>query len=259
MRISRFAVIASPTVAASIALSATAHAEPTTLQQFCDAQSWPRPVTDVVGKLFDPVINQISAGEAGGALVCWDSIRSFNPDGQESHDYGPQRITAVSPPPGTTLGRHDLVTLQLTPIDYKAPPAFRPCDWVTASEAAGFLGVPEPVKTETLDDRAGSVDVQCVYRSPSYGHAVSSELLLPGAFPVDAASEYASQAGEHPTAVSGLGVRAQCHTNPHGVQDRPYTKLVVLLDGSRMYKATGWGAEPCEVLKQFAQMAIGRV
>ena len=167
MRISRFAFIASTMAAAAIAVPATAHAEPTTVQQLCDAQIWPRPVPEVVGMLFEPDMKQIPAGAGGGALTCWDDIRSFGPDGQDaSHKYlGPQRITAVSPPPGTPIGRHDLVTLQLPPIDYKAPPAFRPCDWVTASEAASFLGVPEPVKAETLYDRAGSVDVRTPVRT----------------------------------------------------------------------------------------------
>ena len=43
MRISRFAFIASAMAAAAIAVPATAHAEPTTVQQLCDAQTWPRP------------------------------------------------------------------------------------------------------------------------------------------------------------------------------------------------------------------------
>jgi hypothetical protein len=79
-----------------------------------------------------------------------------------------------------------------------------------------------------------------------------------GAFPVDAASEFARYAGESDTAVDGLGVRAECHTDPHGTQDRPYTELVVLLDNSRLYKATGWGAEHCDTLRRFAETATER-
>src|SRR5262245_9775653 len=118
-------------------------------------------------------------------------------------------LTAVSPPPGTPTGRHDAVTLQVARIDYSAPPAFQPCDWVTASEASSYLAIPEPVITESSDDGAGSVDTRCGYRSPRYLHNVDSQLMMPGAFPIDAASTYATFVGDDGTAIDGLGLAAE--------------------------------------------------
>ncbi len=259
-------ILAAGVVAAAIATITpaaigAADPGPTTQQQLCDAQAWPRPVPDVVGLLFDPGIKQIVTGGEGGALACWDNVRSITPDGQDTSrkPLGPQKITSISPAPGTPVGRHDPVTVQVGRIDYSAPAAFRPCDWVTTSEATTFLGMPEPAITEPSGDGAGSVDISCGYRNPHYLHNVTSELMLPGAFPVDAASTFAVNADENDRAVSGLGLAARCYTNPHGSQDRPYTVLNVLLDGNRMYTATGWGNEPCDTLKQFAQTAIGRL
>lgn len=108
----------------------------------------------------------------GGALACWDNLRSRTDDGPE---------------------------------------------------AADFLGAPEPINTESFEDTGGSVNPQCFYRSPGHGHTVTSELPLP-------------RLRENETVVCDLGVNAECHTNPHGTQDRPYTELVVLLDDYRLYK-----------------------
>jgi hypothetical protein len=60
------------------------------------------------------------------------------------------------------------------------------------------------------------------------------------------------------TPVDGLGIKAGCGSSPHGTPDRPYSRLDVLLNGDRLYTATGWGAESCDTLKQFAQTA-GRI
>lgn len=265
MRKRPLTILAAGVVAAAIATIApaavgAANPGPATQQQLCDAQIWPRPIPDVVGLLVDSYGKQIVTGGEGGALACWDNVHSVTKDGEDlsQKPLGPQQITAMSPAPGTPVGRHEPVTLQVTRIDYSAPPAFRPCDWVTSSEASGFIGVPDVI-TESSGDRAGSVDISCGYRNPHYLHNVTSELMLPGAFPVDAASTYALGADENGTAVGGLGLAAECHTNPHGSQDRPYTVLTVLLEGNRMYTATGWGNEPCDVLKQFAHTAIGRL
>ena len=230
------------------------------MQRLCDAQTWPRPIPSVAGLLFDTSRKQIVTGAEGGALACWDNVRSVTQDGQDAQKLlGPQQITSISPSAGTPVGRHDPVTVAVAPVDYSAPPAFRPCDWVTTSEATTFLGMPEPAITAPSGDRAGSVDISCGYRNPHYLHNVTSELMMPGAFPVDASSTYALYSDGNDTAVGGLGLAARCYTNPHGSQDRPYTVLEVILDGNRMYTATGWGNEPCDTLKQFAQTAIGRL
>jgi hypothetical protein len=53
---------------------------------------------------------------------------------------GDHLITAVSPPPGTPVGRNDMLTVQLAKAHPKAPPAGRMRDWVTTDEAAAILG-----------------------------------------------------------------------------------------------------------------------
>ena len=42
------------------------------------------------------------------------------------------------------------------------------------------------------------------------------------------------------TPVAGLGIKAGCGSSPHGAPDRPYSWLDVLLNGDRLYTATGW-------------------
>jgi hypothetical protein len=170
---------------------------------------------------------------------------------------GWDRITAISPPPGTPVGRHDPITVALAPMDYGAPKDFQPCDWVTAGEVAKIFGLPEPIKTDGYVP-PGSVNPRCTYRSPGRT-AVTTTLYVKGAFPVDAAAEYARYSGENATAVGGLGLAAQCLTNLHGAEGLPYNEVVVLLDGNRLFEVEGLGAEPCEQLKQFAQTAIDRL
>jgi hypothetical protein len=123
----------SPLVALGISagiVAATASAQlaaagpaPTTVDQLCAAQQWPRSMPDVVGKNLDQVTGQ-------GALACWDNVRGVAPDGHDpvgnATDAAGYLITAVSPPPGTPAGRHDAVTVQLTGVDRQAPPASRP-------------------------------------------------------------------------------------------------------------------------------------
>jgi hypothetical protein len=185
---------------------------PTTLEQLCDAQTWPRPVPNIVGQLLKP-------GTKVGALECWDNVRGVAPDGHDPVNNPAKpveatyRITAASPLPGTSIGRHDVVTIQLAAVDPKAAPASRPCDWVTISEAAGFLG--GPVTARPSGDEAGSVDMSCDYdRSGEIGKGIRSDLLVAGAFPVDAASEFALWATENVTTVGGLGVKAACVFQP---------------------------------------------
>ena len=61
------------------------------------------------------------------------------------------------------------------------------------------------------------------------------------------------------TPVDGLGIKAGYGSGPYGTHDRPYSWLDVPLNGDRLDTATGWGAESCDTLKQFAQTAIGRI
>lgn len=91
-----------------------------------------------------------------GALMCFDNVRAIAPDGHDvMNDKGPTpwRITTISPATGAPVGKADQVTLQLEPVDPTAPPAFRPCDWVTAAEAAGFLGVQSVATLPVGDER----------------------------------------------------------------------------------------------------------
>jgi hypothetical protein len=154
------------------------------------------------------------------------------------------------------------VTLQLAGIDRTAPPAFRPCDWVTTSEAASLLG--RPVTATARGDEAGSVEVTCGYeRAGEYsvfpGDAgwVDSELLLTGAFPVDAAAQFAVAAAGNATTVDGVGVEAACVVETTSTP--PVTTLEVLLDGDRLYRATESYYASCDKLKRFAQAAVSRI
>ncbi len=235
--------------------SSTSGPAPTTVAQLCEAQAWPRPLPDVVGQ-------HLSQTTEVGALACLDNIRGVAPDGHDPinnparpGDVG-YRITAVSPPPGARVGRHDVVTVQLADADSKAPPAFRPCDWVTTDEAASILGW--PVSADPYGDEAGSVDMGCDYDKPGeIGLGVESVLRGPGAFPVDAASQFAlATAAHNATTVDGVGVKAVCVFEPQTTP--PSTTLVVLLSGDRLYRATE-GYASCDTLKQFAQAAIGRI
>jgi hypothetical protein len=259
MKRTTLTLVASAMVAAAIAASPAVHAGPTS-EQLCDAQAWPRPIPDVVGKIYDPWTKQLPSRVAGGALRCWDNIRTVTADGQDATKalVPAQQIATVSPTPGTPVGRDQAITLVLEPVDFKAPPAFAPCDWITTSEVAGVLGVPEPIETESLDDKAGSVAPLCIYRSP--GHAtVSTQLYEPLAFPIDAATEYATYSEHNATPVDGLGLAAKCLIGLHGAQDNPYNEIDILLDGNRMFKVQGIDAESCDTLKQLAQKAIGRI
>jgi hypothetical protein len=228
---------------------------PTTVRQLCGAQTWPRPVPDVVGRVLGQVATE-------GALGCWDNIRGVAPDGHDplSNPAKPAektyRITAVSPPPGTPIGRHDVVTVQLAEVDSTAPPAFWPCDWVTSSEAARILG--GPVRAEPNGDGAGSVAIGCYYDKPGdMGAGVEFDLRVPGAFPVDAASQFELAAtSDNTTTVDGIGVKAVCVFEPSTTP--PSSTLVVLLNGDRLFRATE-GYATCDTLKQFAQFAIRRI
>jgi hypothetical protein len=137
MRIATPTLISAAMTAVAIVVAPAAHAGPTVAQQ-CDAQTWPRPVPDVVGMMFELVMKQIPAGTSGAALASWDNIRGVTQDGQDAAEEmgGWDRITAISPAPGTPVARDQLITVALAPMDYSAPTDFRPCDWVTTGEVA---------------------------------------------------------------------------------------------------------------------------
>ena len=224
---------------------------PTTGQQVCDAQAWPRPVPQVVGIIFDDAVT--------GSLSCWDNLKAITPDGHNVFNgaaKGTYQITDVSPAAGTPIARNDWVTLHIVPVDLpSAPPAFHPCDWVTVAEAAKFLGDPSAT-TDPVGNESGSAAPYCAYNSGA--HFVTSGLRLPASFPVDARTELdMTIAGGHGSDVSGLSDRAYCATTASG--GKQSTTLLVLLSGNRLYQALGWDGESCEILKQFAQVAIPRV
>jgi len=131
-----------------------------------------------------------------------------------------------------------------------------PCDWVTAGEAADILG--GPVTVEPLLDEAGSDEMSCGYRQ-SIDSTIESDLRLPGALPVDAASQFAlgTAPATNVTTVDGLGVKAVCVMEPQTTP--PSTTLLVLLTGDRLYRATGTYYPSCDSLKRFAQTAIARI
>lgn len=222
---------------------------PTTSEQLCNAQAWPRPLPQVVGLVFSQATS--------GALICFDNVAAMAPDGHnvmsDRGPTGPWRITATSPASGTPVGRADQVTLQLAPEDPTTPPAFRPCDWVTTTEAADFLGV-QAVSASPVGDQAGSVSQSCDYSSES--HFVTSGLQLPGSYAVDARSEFGmAVALGNGSDLSGLPGPAYCGA-PKGAMGKDSAALTVLLSDDRIYRAFG---APCDTLKKFAQKAISRI
>jgi hypothetical protein len=162
----------------------------------------------------------------------------------------------MSPSPGISTGRAELVTLRLAPVDPATPAEFQPCDWVSDDEAGALLG--GPVQTRARDDQAGSVDASCSYAIGPSDAGIQADLRLPQSFPVSAAAQFElATSGTNGTDVDGLGVAAQCvretTTTP------PSTTVVVLLTGNRLYRATGWHDISCEQLEQFSRVAIGRI
>jgi hypothetical protein len=230
---------------------AAAAPKPATVADVCAAQEWPRLVPQVVGVVLKDAVN--------GSLACWDNLNAIAPDGHDPvhnpRDYGPYRITSIAPAPGTPTERNDGLVLYVAPVDLTAPPAFHPCDWVTADQAAKFLGV-SSTATDPTGDEAGSAEPFCSYKFDA--HFVTSQLSLPSSFPVDAQTELNMlAAGGHGNDVTGLPGRAYCSTgNSDG---KTSTTLQVLLSGNRLYQALGWHGESCDTLEQFAQTAIPRI
>jgi hypothetical protein len=226
---------------------------PSSIQALCDTQTWPRPIPPVVGAILDDA--------ASGSLACWGNLKAIAPDGHDAENNSTKedldatyRITGVSPPPGTPIGRSDWVTVQIVPVDlFGTPPAFRPCDWVTTDEATNLLG--DTVATLPVGDEAGSSEPFCTYSAGSY--AVTSQLYLPGSFPVDAATTFSMRAAEgQGSDVDGLPGPAHCTTAQRDAG--PLRTLYVLLHDNRVYMADALNMS-CDTLKQFAQAAIPRI
>src|SRR6202022_762484 len=105
--------IATPAPATAMS-TATPKAPPTTYAQLCSGLTWPHPIPAAVGLIFDGLDGDLQP------LSCLDGVRGIGPDGTivyADNEY-PQgvrsfRIAAMSPPPGTPVGRDDPVTVQL--------------------------------------------------------------------------------------------------------------------------------------------------
>jgi hypothetical protein len=148
-------------------------------------------------------------------------------------------------------------TVSAQPANPAAPQALRPCDWVTRQEATDILG--KPVTLEPTGDTAGSSAPRCFYAASvdGIGVGISSELLLPGASAVDADTRLAHAAAEPGAqAIGGLGVSAVCVFEPQVTP--PSTTILVLLDGSRIYRTTA-AYEYCDTVERFARTAIDRI
>lgn len=140
---------------------------------------------------------------------------------------------------------------------YAEPPAYRPCEWVGVEEVGILLGG-LPATTVPRGDDPGSVNFSCSSTLGSGRNGVTSELRLPGAFPVDAATELALAASAgNGSDLQGIGRRAVCVTEPSTTP--PSTTVLVLLSGDRLFRATGWYSLTCDSLKRFADIAIRRI
>src|SRR5262245_42939594 len=117
------AAVAAVTLAVGLAAPSVAQPAPTTQDQLCATQAWPRPLPDVTGQLVSQTVGH-------GALGCWANVLTVDGRDAISSTAGVQRtdfrITGMSPSAGTPAGRTDVVTLQLTPVDPAAPAAFHP-------------------------------------------------------------------------------------------------------------------------------------
>lgn len=143
--------------------------------------------------------------------------------------------------------------LMLAPAAAASPTG--PCDWVTTAEAADILGQPV-VATPILDDPAGN-EMSCGYRGTT-GDGVESDVRMPGAFKVDSTTQFGKDATEDGGIwIRGLGLGAVCVVEP--TTTPPSSTVVVQLSGDRLYRATGWHAQPCDTLARFARVAIDRI
>jgi hypothetical protein len=241
--------------------SGIADATPNNMQQLCDAQTWPRPVPEVVGHPLDQAYS--------GALACFRGTRGHAADGHNplehysDYNVNPYRITAISPPSGSPVGANDPVTVEVVAVAPTEAPAFSPCSWVTAGEAAGVLGVAS-VDAQPRRDQPGSLDPQCVYDAGT--QSVTADLKYPGSFPVDAQAQFDMTVAQSDgidiagTAMTGLPGPAYC-THTHGTGSSG-DQLDVLLSGGRMYTALlahDGQDNSCDKVSRFVQLAIPRM
>jgi len=164
-------------------------------------------------------------------------------------------LTAIAAIAASSVAFSPAVSAQ--PANPAVPRAFRPCDWVTTQEATDIFG--KPVTPEPTGDAAGSSDPRCFYAASGdgIGVGISSELLLPGAPAMDAHTRLANAAAKPGAEViNGLGVKAVCVFEPQVTPAS--TTILVLLDGSRIYRATA-AYEYCDTVQRFARTAIDRI
>jgi hypothetical protein len=157
-----------------------------------------------------------------GQLACLDGVRAIGPDGKIMHEHGrssgvgTDRIVAVSPPPGTPIGRHDQVTVNVAPGGIQLCPV-----------------VGTPAVRLGKDNRSLSASRRL---TSHHKHSRRPEGVD------DAATEFEFQMA-HGNAtvnsVSGLGVQAACVLRYHPSGDRHHLWLV--LPGERIYIASDSG------------------
>jgi hypothetical protein len=230
--------------------------------QLCNRLTWPRPIPAATGLIL------ASEHQDPQPLTCLDGTRLIGPNGQPfvldpDHTY---RITGLSPPAGTLVGRDDPVTVHLARVDPQEPSVFRPCDWVSAADAARLLGGSPVTMTSLPHDKAGSTDIECDYGVVG-GTGIGSQLRSTAAHVVDAATEFdfvTSTAEDSPSTasspVNGLGIKAACTTlrKATHVNDVQYA-LYVLLPDDRIYAVHGDLGASCDMLTQFAQAAVPHI
>jgi hypothetical protein len=150
-----------------------------------------------------------------------------------------------------------MATVSAAPAEPSGPKVLGACDWVTTQEATDILG--KPVTLEPTGGTAGPGAPRCFYAASGAGIGVgiSSELLLPGASAVDANTRLAdAAAAPGAQVIGGLGIHAVCVYEPQVTP--PSTTILVLLDGSRVYRATA-AYEYCDTVEHFARTAVDRI
>jgi hypothetical protein len=151
--------------------TATTPAEHTIFERLCNGLTWPRPMPAVVGFFLEEANYELKVQR----LTCLERVRGVRPDGSIIYEHnafkahtssGWEKITAVSPPPGTPVGPNDPVTVTLVPMGDNEPHVYQPCDWVTTTEAEGLLGAPVGNNGRiegSMENLAVSTDLNCPY------------------------------------------------------------------------------------------------
>lgn len=235
--------------------------------EMCDSLAWPRQMPDVVGLIFDGKYEFGQLARLLGARVVDSDGKTVYENGRNTGVFGPHRIIAVSPPPGTPIGRHDQVTVTVVKEDYNAAPpsGLRPCDWISTEEASALLGGP-PVTTQASGDHKGSTDIVCGYTTKDGSRGVDAFLTLSGAYVVDAATNFnfhMAHGNASVTSIDGLGIQAACALTYHPSGQRnhlwivlPGERLLIVSDSGDPRRAPG---ASCDTLTEFARIAIPRI